>query len=515
MSACLSVLFILACGDGGVDTGDSGGGLKTDTGGPTGSEDTATVVETDSGSETGDISTATDTLDTNDAGDSGLDSGLVSNERWEGSWDLGDARTMWVCSEEAARMGEGGTLADLDGDGAVDVALASPNIGRVSITLSPPDGGELDWGALDAEVVGSEGTDFGNHLANGNDLDGDGADDLLIAEWVYGDRSGRVMVFTGPWSGSLADSDAWASFTGGFAGGVVHDGQSDATGDGLADLVLTGGHSDGQIYLFHGPLSPGEQQVDDADLLIEGEDSEDGTPHTLSLEADFDGDGTGDLVVGNPSLPTAGPGLERGGGFEVFLELTSTGTIGRSAVDKTWLGAATDDYTGRDLDVGDLDGDGNPDVAVGAMQCDQAAEDGGCAWVVTDVLSSTENAIAANPTAFFNDRERGYAGWSLSVGDVDGDGQADLLVAGQGHPDGEDGAGAVWMFYGPLPEARLGSSDADAIFHGENRLDAAEFLSRVEDVDGDGQGDFLVLAPVQDRGATDAGTVYLINGVPW
>jgi len=120
-------------------------------------------------------------------------------------------------------------------------------------------------------------------------------------------------------------------------------------------------------------------------------------------------------------------------------------------------------------------------------------------------------------------------GRSAAVGDVNGDGLADALIAapgGDGPKGSESNVGEVYVVYGsrsPPAEIDLGGGGAEAVAVIVG-LDAADTLGNevlgrpalaVSDVDGSGAGDVLVAAPGgdgPDNSRTDCGEGYVLFG---
>ena len=91
--------------------------------------------------------------------------------------------------------------------------------------------------------------------------------------------------------------------------------------------------------------------------------------------------------------------------------------------------------------------------------------------------------------------ENEQAGSSLATSDLDGDGHVDLIVGG----GGREGAGVVYVFYGPLAPGKRSVTTADATFRGAKpkALDAGVLLGG-HDLDGDGLQDLVVARAYAD-----------------
>ena len=282
----------------------------------------------------------------------------------------------------------------------------------------------------------------------------------------------------------------------------------------------------------------------DADAAVTGiaEGAETGT-QVLS-PGDLDGDGRDDVVVLAPGGAGA-VGVVRGGW---------TGDLPLDDGDGLLLGATGLDSVAA---VGDLDGDGAADLAVGSAAAGAGA---GAIWLWTGPLDGLAST-AALPL-----RLDGEAGWGAGFvgggGDVDGDGHADLLVAAPDEGDvflvhgpltaggalGDRGAeirgagsgvrapqivgdldgvglddvvvgspnrsstGRAWVLRGPV-SAVPSMTEADVTLSGvaaEDLLGAA--VGAPGDLDGDGHDDLLLGAPGVDLDGRDIGQAFVLHG---
>jgi hypothetical protein len=286
----------------------------------------------------------------------------------------------------------------------------------------------------------------------------------------------------------------------------------DLSGDGHPDLILGapradgGGSDNGVVYLVSNPASGSiEPDVANAALLEGPTGSEAGW--SLSFAGDVDGDGHSDLIVGAPSADN-GAGDASGAAYLVFgpmagdrqLELTGDVLLGSSAGDEAGWSVAG---------VGDLDGDGLDDFAVGAAGVGSSAgavyvgygPGGGSGYLVgLDAVLSGESG-------------GDEAGWSVAgAGDFDGDGMDDMIIGAQGDASAAAGAGAAYVLLGPVGGGDLGAV-AEHKLTGEHTWDYAGYsVSSAGDTDGDGLDDVMVCARWEDSGGGAAGSCYLVLG---
>jgi hypothetical protein len=154
--------------------------------------------------------------------------------------------------------------------------------------------------------------------------------------------------------------------------------------------------------------------------------------------------------------------------------------------------------------TGDFNGDGYPDVLVGAVANDAGGLNSGRAYLFYGGLTAD-----ATPDLVFTGGGKNYGlGQSVaSAGDVNGDGYADIILGAYGYPGGVNQGRAYVYYGGPNPD-----SSPDLVFTGrptDNCL--GQVVASAGDVNGDGFSDLLVGAP---GNSSWAGRAYIFYGGP-
>jgi hypothetical protein len=341
----------------------------------------------------------------------------------------------------------------------------------------------------------------------------------------------------------------------------------DVNGDGVKDILVSAPYAQGadnrrqlsgEVLVFFGRVDgsnmtairdaamPSPPRGAGADVIIYGP-ARSSFGYSIA-SADVNGDQIDDIVVGafTATKPAIGGGQQAvlaGAAFVVFgsNRLTSGTRVDLNQSDGNRAnvriyGAHTTSLAGYAVAAGDVNGDGIGDVIVGAPGANKAgmAQAYGAAYIlfggsslggVIDLAAMPGSASGPSAVVFGADasgRTIGdQLGVALAMGDVNGDGNQDLIVSSplaDGAGNQRRDAGEVYLIPGSSSLAAgtvldLAMSQPAVTISGAEADDQIGLSLASGDVNGDGVGDVIIGAPMKDGDAgDDMGVAYVVFG---
>ncbi|MFH0989347.1 MAG: FG-GAP-like repeat-containing protein [bacterium] len=293
-------------------------------------------------------------------------------------------------------------LGDFDGDGKLDLAVPNTTANTLSIFRNTSSIGSFSSSSFAVKVdfpLGSGPSRVAIH-----DLDGDGKPDIVATNAnsntisIYRNTSTTGSIT----SGSFAPKLDLATGTGPADVAI-----GDLDGDGKPDIVIANSLTN-SVSIFPNKSTIGSITSSSfsskVDLIIGS------NPGGLAL-SDLDGDGKIDIVTSHSTSNT----------ISVLRNTSTSGNLSSSS-----FAAKVDFITGSvplDVVVCDLDGDGKPDLATTNNSSSSIS-----VFQNTSSIGSITSTSFASKVDFVS----GNAPATLSIGDLDGDGKPDLAIANDG-----------------------------------------------------------------------------------
>jgi len=442
---------------------------------------------------------------------------------------------------------------------AAGAVAPSPEGAARKLLQSPVTNGVLDLSSVTLDgtngvtLYGRDGYDrMGNSVCVG-DVNGDGFADIVVAAY-FGDGTGDNAVNTGEVYLLFGHDGAWASdfdlntITLDGTNGVVIYGENagdklgltvvtgDLNGDGYADVVMraylptSASQDDGsnELYVLFGKPGPWPAAIDLATYTLDGtngfvvlgKDAWDQAGFSICA-GDLNGDGMSDLVMGAVGGDgSANDATSAGEVFVVFGQHTwpasvNLGTLQLSGINGfSVYGKDPYDSAGYSVTVGDVNGDGRDDLMLGAKGGDgisNTASGAGEVYVFFGLDAGWPASYDLKTHVFTG--EKGFVvygrdpsdmlGRSVSVGDINGDGHADLLIGSNGGDtnlgDNLIGRGEVFCLFGRTTwqgHYDLSTTALDGIngfvVVGRSIWEKVGFSVKAGDINGDGFADLIM-----------------------
>ncbi len=282
--------------------------------------------------------------------------------------------------------------ADVDGDGKPDLVFCDNANSRVGILKNVSTPGTLASNSFAPAIYFS--VPNAPIYARVQDLDFDGKPEISVA------CGGGVSIFKNLSSPGILDTGSLGGRIDLASGAGAYDvAVQDLDGDGKPDLAVTH-QSSAFISIFRNVATPGTLAVNSFEPKV---DFPSLNQNFTILAADIDGDGKPELLTGG-----------KGSTLQVYQNLSTPGSFTSNSFSAPWNFG----HPGwvHNIAMGDINGDGKSDIIIvgelgSYMRINQNRSTPG-----------TFNAGSITPIDF----STGWNPWGVSVGDIDGDGRADV-----------------------------------------------------------------------------------------
>ena len=400
---------------------------------------------------------------------------------------------------------------------------------------------------------------FGFSIANLGDLNGDGVDDFAVGAVPFDpdgspERTGKgkvYVLFMDPNGNVVGIPREISDGVGGLPPGSLNDGDGfgqaveslgDLDGPGGSEIALavgtqsddTGGSQLGSVWILFLDSTGLVLSTNKLDASVDGLFSEnpknDILGQGLAFLGDLDGAGpsAAALAVGHPGIsgPLGDPMNRNYGGVRILFLATNGDYLSQTLIADGSGGftgplSTLDEFGQEVAALPDMNGDGTPEIIVGAPQDNTAGTDHGALYLLflnADGSVLAEQKITEGVGGFTGDLEQGsfgpgFATALTTLGDIDGDGVADIAAGDRG-PQGD---GEVWVLFMNANGTVKRHQRVDRFegCFGESLLDPGDrfgsALALMGDLDGDGFVEVAIGAQGDDDGGVRRGAIWVVS----